>query len=183
MVGSVAARSGAVVGAGGGPEPPEPLAGRPGAVVLFGDVACPWATVVVLRLGAARVALGLQTVPIVHLAHPLELLHGRPLCRRIIDAEVPACAAASPEFGWSLWQGRLDEYPVSSLLAIEAVQAARRQSETAAEELDLALRTALCVRSRCITLRHEVLAAPVAAPRSTPTSSRPLSTRGWRDRP
>lgn len=139
---------------------------------------------VVLRLRAARVVLGLQTtVPVVHLAHPLELLHGRPLSRRIIDAEVPACAAASPDFGWSLWQGRLDEYPVSSLLAIEAVQAARRQSETAAEELDLAQRTALFVRSRCITLRHEVLAAARGCPSLDPTSSRPPSTRGWRDRP
>lgn len=140
--------------------PAEPLAGVAGALVLFGDVACPWATVVVLRLRRARAALGLEaTVPIVHLAHPLELLHERPLARRVIDAEVPSCAAAEPEFGWSVWQGRLDEYPVTSLLAAEAVQAARRQSETAAEELDLALRTALFVRSRCISLRHEVLAA------------------------
>jgi predicted DsbA family dithiol-disulfide isomerase len=146
-------------------DPPEPLDGTPGAVVLFADIACPWATVVVLRLRAARAALGLsEAVPIVHLAHSLELLHERPVARRVVDAEVPACAAATPDFGWSLWQGRLDEYPVSSLLALEAVQAARRQSEAAAEELDLALRTALFVGSRCISLRHEVLAAARGCP-------------------
>ncbi len=141
-------------------DPPEPLQGAEGAIVLFSDVACPWATVAVLRLRQARSDLGLEaTVPIVHLAHPLELLHDRPLARRVIDAEIPVCASAAPGLGWSLWQGRLDEYPVSSLLAVEAVQAARRQSEAAAEELDLALRTALFVRSRSITMRHEVLAA------------------------
>jgi predicted DsbA family dithiol-disulfide isomerase len=147
------------------PVPPEPFAGAPGALVLFSDVACPWATVVVLRLRAARAALGCEaTVPIIHLAHPLELLHRHALPRRIVDAEIPACAAATPDFGWSLWQGRLDEYPASSLLAVEAVQAARRQSESAAEELDLALRRALFVRSRCISLRHEVLDAADTCP-------------------
>jgi len=142
------------------PHPSEPIHGAPGALVLFSDVACPWATVMVLRLRAARRDLGLEgTVPLIHLAHPLELVHERPLPRRIIDAEIPACAAVTPGFGWSLWQGRLDEFPVTSLLAVEAVQAARRQSETAAEELDLALRRALFVASRCIAVRHEVLAA------------------------
>jgi predicted DsbA family dithiol-disulfide isomerase len=133
--------------------------------VIFSDIACPWATVVVLRLRAARATLGAATtLPIIHLAHPLELLHRRPLARRVIDAEIPLCAAASPDFGWSLWQGRLDEYPLSSLLAVEAVQAARRQSEAAAEELDLALRTALFVDSRSITLRHEILQVAASCP-------------------
>lgn len=140
--------------------PPEPLGGATGAIVLFSDLACPWATVVALRLRAARSDLGFDgRLPIVHLAHSLELLLDRALARRVIDAEIPLCAAAAPSFGWSVWQGRLDEYPVSTLLALEAVQAARRQSEEAAEHLDLALRTALFVESRCITMRHEVLRA------------------------
>jgi hypothetical protein len=129
-------------------------------------VACPWATVMVLRMRAARGALGLDAdqLPLVHLAHPLELLYAGALRRVIVDAEIPACAAAAPWFDWSLWQGRLDEYPVSSLLACEAVQAARRQSEAAAEELDLALRTALFAESRCITLRCEILRAAETCP-------------------
>jgi len=140
--------------------PPEPFTGIPGAVVVFSDVACPWGTVVILRLHEARAALGLQDqVPIVHLAHPMELLNDRLLPRRIIDAEIPLCASVTPQFGWSLWQGRLDEYPVTSLLAAQAVQAARRQSELAAEELDLALRRAFFVQSRCISVRSEIRAA------------------------
>lgn len=146
-------------------DPPEPLAGSPRALVVFSNIACPWATVVVLRLREAREDLALiRELPIVHLAHPLEVEHDHALSRRIIDAEVSACATRTPGFGWSLWQGRLDEYPVSSLLAVEAVQAARRQSETAAEELDLELRAAFFVDSRCITLRHEVLAAADRCP-------------------
>ena len=146
--------------------PPEPVRGRHGALVLYSDVACPWATVMVLRLRAARAGLGLSAdqLPVVHLAHPLELLYGGPLQRVIVDAEIPACAASAPGIDWSLWQGRLDEYPVSSLPACEAVQAARRQSEAVAEELDLALRTALFADSRCITLRREILRAAETCP-------------------
>ena len=146
-------------------DPLEPWRGAPGAVVLISDVACPWATVITVRLRAARARCGLvDRVSVIHLAHPLELVHERVLARRVIDAEIPLCAAAAPDFGWSLWQGRLDEYPASSLLAVEAVQAARRQSEVAAEELDLALRSALFVESRCITARHEVLRAAACCP-------------------
>jgi predicted DsbA family dithiol-disulfide isomerase len=129
------------------------------ALTLRSDVACPWATVVLLRLRAARAELQLAELPIIHIAHSLELRYRTPLLRSIVDAEIVVCAAATPEFGWSPWFGPLDQYPVSSLLAMEAVQAARSQSEAAAEQLDLALREAFFVHSRCITARHEVLAA------------------------
>lgn len=147
------------------PAPPEPLTGSRSTLVVFSDVACPWGTVVVLRLLAAREELDLvDEVALIHLAHPLELMNDRPLARRVIDAEMVTCAMTTPAFGWSPWRGRLDQYPVSSLLAVEAVQAARRQSERAAEQLDLALRTALFTQSRCITMRHEILAAAATCP-------------------
>jgi hypothetical protein len=90
---------------------------------------------------------------------PLELLYERPVARRVVDAEIPLCASLTPDFGWTLWQGRTDEYPVTSLLALEAVAAASAQSLLAGEQLDLALRRAFFVRSRCISMRHEILAA------------------------
>lgn len=127
-------------------------------LVVFSDVVCPWATVVVLRLREARTRAGVE-LPVEHRALPLELLLERPIARRVVDAEIPLCASLTPAFGWSLWQGRPEEYPVTSLLALEAVQAARAQSAAAGEELDLELRRAFFVRSRCISLRHEVLAA------------------------
>lgn len=139
--------------------PPEPFHGTRGALVFRSDVICPWSTVALIRLRRARVELGLDDMPIIHLAHALELRLGVPIPRRIVDAEVVLCAAAEPGFGWSPWFGPLDEFPVSTVLALEAVQAARIQSEAAAERLDLELRQAFFVRSRCITMLHEVLSA------------------------
>ena len=134
-------------------------------LVVFSDVLCPWATVVVLRLHAARARAGADDeLAIVHRALPLELLLERPVARRIVDAEIPLCASLTPEFGWSLWQGRSEEYPATSLLAAEAIQAASAQSLRAGEQLDLALRRAFFVGSRCISLRHEVLAAAETCP-------------------
>lgn len=139
--------------------PSEPLHGTPGALVFRSDVICPWSTVALIRLRRARAELGLDDMPIIHLAHALELRLVAPIPRRIVDAEVVLCAAAEPGFGWSPWFGPLDEFPVSTLIPLEAVQAARVQSEAAAERLDLELRRAFFVRSRCITMLNEVLSA------------------------
>jgi predicted DsbA family dithiol-disulfide isomerase len=129
-------------------------------LVVFSDLVCPWATVVVLRLHAARTRAGADDeLALVHRAFPLELLLERPIARRVVDAEIPLCASLTPDFGWSLWQGRPEEYPVTSLAALEAVRAAGDTSARAAEQLDLELRRAFFARSRCISLRHEVLAA------------------------
>jgi predicted DsbA family dithiol-disulfide isomerase len=129
-------------------------------LVVFSDVLCPWATVVVLRLHAARARAGADDeLALVHRALPLELLLERPVPRRVVDAEIPLCASLTPEFGWSLWQGRPEEFPVSALPALEAVRAAGDQSTRAAEELDLALRRAFFAGSRCISRRHAVRAA------------------------
>ena len=134
-------------------------------LVVYSDLVCPWATVVVLRLHAARARAGVDDeLAIVHRAFPLELLLERPIARRVVDAEIPLCASLTPEFGWSLWQGRPEEYPVTSLPALEAVRAAAATSTRAAEQLDLELRRTFFARSRCISLRHEVLAAAAACP-------------------
>jgi hypothetical protein len=139
--------------------PSEPLHGATGALVFRSDVICPWSTVALIRLRRARAELALEDLPIIHLANSLELRFRAPIPRRIVDAEVVLCAEAEPGFGWSPWFGPLDEFPVSTMLALEAVQAARIQSEAAAEQLDLELRQAFFVRSRCITMLNEVLSA------------------------
>lgn len=129
-------------------------------IVFFSDIVCPWSTVIVLRLRAARARAGAEDeIDIVHRALPLELVHRRPIPRRIVDAEIPLCASLTPDFGWSVWQRRPEEYPVTVLPALEAVQAAASQSARAGEELDLALRRAFFSASRCIAMRHEILAA------------------------
>jgi predicted DsbA family dithiol-disulfide isomerase len=128
-------------------------------LVFYSDVVCPWATVMVLRLRAARARAGAEDeLGIVHRAYPLELHHGFAIPRRVVDAEIPLCASLAPDFGWAIWQGRAEEYPVTVLLALEAVRAADAQSVSAGEQLDLALRHAFFTRSRCISMRHEILA-------------------------
>jgi predicted DsbA family dithiol-disulfide isomerase len=134
-------------------------------IVFYSDVVCPWATVVLLRFRAARERAGAQDeLALVHRAMPLELEHRMAIPRRVVDAEIPLCASLTPEFGWTVWQGRAEEYPVTVLLALEAVRAAGAQSAQAAEELDLALRQAFFVRSRCIAMRHEILTVARACP-------------------
>ncbi|MGN6605920.1 MAG: DsbA family oxidoreductase [Jatrophihabitans sp.] len=134
-------------------------------LTFYSDVVCPWATVMILRLRAARERADAdEQLRIIHRALPLELEHRMAIPRRVVDAEIPLCASLTPDFGWSLWQGRLDEYPVTVLTALEAVRAAGAQSLAAGEELDLALRHAFFARSRCIALRHEILAVARTCP-------------------
>ena len=47
--------------------------------------------------------------------------------------------------------------PVTTLLPLEAVQAAKSQNLAASEQLDRALRVALFAESRCISMLHVVL--------------------------
>jgi predicted DsbA family dithiol-disulfide isomerase len=131
-------------------------------ITVWSDIACPWATLTVWRLHARRAALGLD-VPIEHRAFPLELVNERPHHRALLDAEIAVLAPLAPDAGWRPWWRNPSAYPVSTLLALEAVQAAKAQGLDASERLDLALRQAMFRDSRCVTLRHEVLGAAEVA--------------------
>lgn len=129
----------------------------PGTLLVYSDIACPWATLCVVHLRAARDRLGLtDAVRLDHRAFPLELFNSRPTPRIGLDAEIPVVGALAPDFGWSPWRRRTEEYPVTTLLPLEAVQAAKEQGLEASEELDHALRQAMFVESRCISLRSTV---------------------------
>lgn len=130
---------------------------RPGTIVVFSDVGCPWAHLAVHRLLATRGRLGLDGQAVLdHRAFPLELFNRRPTPKRILDAEIPVVGALDPEAGWQMWQGEATAYPVTTLPALEAVQAAKEQGLDASEELDRALRVAFFAESRCISLRHVI---------------------------
>jgi 2-hydroxychromene-2-carboxylate isomerase len=75
----------------------------------------------------------------------------------ILDAETPVAGRLAPEAGWQMWQRESHDYPVTTLLALEAVQAAKEQSLEASESLDAALRGALFGQSRNLSMRHEIL--------------------------
>jgi predicted DsbA family dithiol-disulfide isomerase len=136
-----------------------------GTIVVWSDIACPWATLAMHRLRATRAELGLDGhVVLDHRAYPLELVNGRCTPKRILSAEVPVVGALAPEFGWQMWQAPDSEWPVTTLPALEAVQAAKEQSIGASEALDFALRRAFFAESRCISMLHVVLDVAASTP-------------------
>jgi predicted DsbA family dithiol-disulfide isomerase len=137
----------------------------PGTIVVWSDIACPWATLVIHRLHCERSRRGLDDeVVLDHRAFPLELVNGRCTPRRIVGAEVPVAGALDPEFGWQVWQAPDFEWPVTTLPALEAVQAAKEQGLAASDALDLALRRAFFAQSRCISMRHVVVDVAASVP-------------------
>lgn len=130
----------------------------PGTVVVYSDVVCGWATTQLHRFRRARRRRGLDDRITLDLRlFLLEDVNRFPLPMRLIQAEIPVYGRLEPDIGWTPWQGDLAAWPVSSLLANEAVQAAKLQSARAADEVDEAFRLAFFRDSRCITMRHEVL--------------------------
>jgi predicted DsbA family dithiol-disulfide isomerase len=131
---------------------------RPGMVVVFTDVVCGWSTIALHRFYRARERLGLtDAVRIDHQLFLLEDVNEFPIPKRYLDAELPVIGTLAPEFGWKPWAGDASTWPITSLLANEAVHAAKRQSTRAAEDLDMALRHAFFTDSRPISLLHEIV--------------------------
>jgi predicted DsbA family dithiol-disulfide isomerase len=129
------------------------------AVVVWSDIACPWAYIAVTRLRRYRSQLGLKgSFAIDHRAFPLELVNARPTPKRILDAEMPVTQAIEPNGAWRVWQRPDFEWPVTTLVALEAVQAVKlAQGLGPSEQLDFALRRALFAESRCISMLTEVM--------------------------
>jgi predicted DsbA family dithiol-disulfide isomerase len=133
----------------------------PGTITLWGDIACPWASLAVHRLRETRTRLGLDdVVHIDHRAFALELVNHRSTPKRTVEAEIAAIGAHETGLEWQAWQRREDEYPSTVLVALAAVQGAKADAVgglRASEELDHALRCAFYVESRPISLWTEVI--------------------------
>lgn len=131
---------------------------EPGTIVVYSDIGCPWAHVAVWWLHDARARLGFaDDLRFDHRPFPLELFNRRPTPKYSLDAEIVAAGALAPQAGWKVWRKPPFEYPVTMLLALEAVEAAKTQGILAAERLSRALRTGFFRDNRCISLRHEIL--------------------------
>lgn len=129
----------------------------PGTILVFSDIACPWAHLQLFRLDRARTRLGLtDVVSIDHRAFPLELLNCRSTPKVLLESEIPTIAGLDPDAGWTN-EPEPWTYPVSSMAALEAVQAAKRQSLELSVRLDLALRRAMFHDWRCIAVYGEVM--------------------------
>lgn len=127
-------------------------------IVVYADITCPWAHLAVYRLHAARRELGLDDdVRFDIRSFPLELFNDAPTPKKTLDAEISVAGGLDPAAGWQMWQRPESEYPVTSLPALEAVQAAKEQSLLASEQLDRRLRVGFFGESRVISLRHEIL--------------------------
>src|SRR6056297_37514 len=123
---------------------------RDHAITVFSDIACPWAHLQVFRLDRARRELGLvDEVLVDHRAFPLELLNCRSTPKVLLESEIPTIAELDPDAGWSN-EPEPWTYPVSSMAALEAIQAAKRQGPEVSVRLDLALRRAMFQDWRCI---------------------------------
>lgn len=137
----------------------------PGTVVLFSDVVCGWATVALQRFYEARERAGLtDEVRVDHQLFLLEDVNRFPIPKRFLDSEIPVVGSLAPDFGWQPWQEDASTWPITALLANEAVHAAKRQSVRAAEELDTAIRHAFFAESRPIALLHELVDIARACP-------------------
>lgn len=130
----------------------------PRTIAVWSDLGCPWSHAVIWRLHDARTRLGLDgRVAFDHHAFPLELFNSEPTPRPLREAEGLVAAALAPRAGWQPWSAPSHAWPVTMLLPMEAVQAAKLQSLAASEELDRGLRRAFWGESRCISLRHVIL--------------------------
>jgi predicted DsbA family dithiol-disulfide isomerase len=130
-------------------------------VVLFGDIGCPWASLAVHRFRRRRTERGLDgQVVLDHRAFPLELFNEQLTPKTIVDSEVAVVGSHEPSLGWHPWRHKERAYPSTTLLPLEAVQAAKADDVgglSASEDLDAALRHAWYADSRSIHLWSELV--------------------------
>lgn len=131
----------------------------PRTVTVWSDIGCPWASLALHTL-RSRMAERRDDVLIDHRCFPLELFNSQPTPKFIVDAEVVIIAGLRSELGWKPWTGPEWTYPVTTLPAMEAVQACKSPAVgglRASDELDSALREAFYVDGRCISVYSVVL--------------------------
>ena len=113
------------------------------AIVVYSDIGCPWANVAVQRLSRVLLDKGLdRAIGIDHRAFSLELMNDAPIPSDVLNAEIPTLRELEPSAPWPAGPGPW-RFTASTLVALEAVQAAKEQSIEASVRLDKALRHAM----------------------------------------
>ncbi len=133
-----------------------------GTVVVYADIVCPWATVVLERMRRSASSAGLDVMIDVR-PFALELVNRSPTSFEATQASLRAIQDLDPDLDLTPWPDR-DGFPVTSLLSLEAVRATYAQSIGAAGDLDRELRRAMFTDHRCISLHHEILACAERCP-------------------
>lgn len=135
-------------------------------VTVWSDIGCPWATLALHTLHARAEERDLDLV-VDHRAFPLELFNRRPTPKPIIDVEITAIAGLVPSLGWRSWSHPEAQYPVTTVPAMAAVQAAKDAAVgglRASDQLDTALRRAFYEEGRCISMHAEIIEASRSCP-------------------
>lgn len=119
-------------------------------MTVYSDIHCPWATLAVHRLRAARDAQGLDVL-FDQRAWPLEWVNGAGTPRKIVEPESIALTSHEPAL-FGRFQG--SSWPSTFLPAFELVAAARRVAGLgAAEAVDYRLRVAFFAESMDLSVR------------------------------
>lgn len=128
--------------------------GAPNVISVWSDLGCPWATLALHTLRGHIRSSGADVL-IDHRTFPLEWFNERPTPKQITDAELVAIAGLVEGLGWRTWSGPESTFPVTTLPALEAVQAAKHPRAgglKGSDELDAALRTAFWIDHQCISV-------------------------------
>ena len=125
-------------------------------IAMYSDLACPYAYIAAFRLRQLRGEYR-GRVTIEHKALALEYVNRQPTPKPVLDSEISVLMLQQPDLAWEPWHAPLTQWPVTLWPAFEAVKCAERQSFELASDLDWAIRTALFVESRCISMRYVLL--------------------------
>lgn len=126
---------------------------------VWSDIGCPWATLALHTLHTA-IDKRSATINVNHRAFPLELFSAEPTPQCILDPEIVAIASLLPELGWRCWAAPASTYPVTTIPAMAAVQAAKHPEVgglRASAQLDTALRHAFYIENRCVSIPSVIL--------------------------
>lgn len=131
--------------------PERMMASRSNVITVWTDIGCPWATLALDTLHRRATARGI-TAQVDHRAFPLEILNSAPITKPGHNDEIEHITAVCTDLDWSPWSQPDWTYPVTTVPALQAVQAAKLQGFEASDQLDTALRRAYFVDQRSISL-------------------------------
>ena len=126
-------------------------------IQMYADLTCPFAYVVHSTWRVLREEFEVQ-FGIEHKSLALEYVNSRPTPKAAIESEIPYLFPGEAGIAWQAWSAPVSSWPVTVWPAFEAVKCAERQGLARADDLAWAIRTAFFGESRCISMRHELLA-------------------------
>ena len=126
-------------------------------IEMYADLYCPYAYLAAYRLRRLRGEYA-GRVEVAHRSLALEYVNREPTPKRVLDIELPMLMLEEPDIPYQPWAAPDSEWPVTMWPAFEAVKCAERQGMALADELDWRIRVAFFAESRCVSMRHVLIA-------------------------